>query len=87
MWLIKTLRHTTLSRLAEQLGRDDSQVKRWANGYYWEPGAEPRPFFAIELRTVDEVLTNYGRPDLLNEIYPFIEEVDYGLDGLESTSE
>ena len=48
---------------------------------------EPRAYHAIELRTVDQIFTNYGRPDILNEVYPFVDEIDYGLDGLDNISE
>jgi hypothetical protein len=86
-WIIKMLRKMNASQLADTIGRDESQVRRWADGFYWESDGEPRAYYTIELRTVDEVFTNYGRPDFLNEVYPFVEDIDYGLDGLDNTSE
>jgi len=86
-WVLKTLRRMSVMELAETIGRDESQVRRWADGFYWETDGEPRAYHAIELRTVDQIFTNYGRPDILNEVYPFVDEIDYGLDGLDNISE
>jgi hypothetical protein len=74
LWLIRSIHRGggNLKAFAEIVQRDESQIRRWAEGIYWEGECNPAPIHSITLRNVDEVLTMAGEsPDKINELYPW----------------
>lgn len=74
MWLMRQYREHdyNVGLLADDVGKDASQVRRWLDGYTWMgPGLDPVPVRAIDVALVDEIGTTIGDPGLLERLYPF----------------
>jgi ribosome-binding protein aMBF1 (putative translation factor) len=82
MWLLSKARENGgVSTLAQEIGCDEHNVRRWLHGYDWdsEPGpdryrCEPRPIYSINTGTVDSIGVALGEPDLLDRLYPYAVE-------------
>lgn len=86
MWLLGRVRANGppgLRGLASEVGVDEKQLRRWADGYDWDyeigqawAGCEPRPIHSIRPSTVDRIGLGLGEPDLLNRLYPWVDKED-----------
>jgi hypothetical protein len=77
MWLLRRHRESgyDVARLADDIGRDHSQVSRWLQGYQWNgAGLDPEPLRSISLATVDEVAVALNDPGLVTRLYPLLVE-------------
>lgn len=65
----------TMQAIATQTHRDEAEVRRWAEGIYWEGPCNPQPLHSVSLGTIDQVLVGMNEsPDKLNELYPWEEK-------------
>lgn len=76
LYLLRQLRQGyTTSEIGRIVHRDEAEVRRWAEGIYWEGGCNPQPIHNISLGTVDSVLVGLGEsPYKLTELYPWKEK-------------
>lgn len=84
LWLLRYMYDTkkSIKQLADELRRDEQEIRRWSTGVYWPSAGNPQPVHQIALSNVDYVITRTGfGPDVLNELYPWTEEDDDELEG------
>lgn len=76
LWLLRQTRYGhTITAIARAADVDEAQVRRWAEGIYWESDCNPQPIHHITLGNVDKLLNAMGEAaDVLDELYPYIEE-------------
>lgn len=82
MWLLgKSRREGGAAGLSRQIGTHERNVRRWLDGYDWDQDSghafaycEPKPIYSVTVGVVDKVGVALGEPDLLNRLYPFVEE-------------
>lgn len=77
MWiLVKVREYGSAVALANAIGHDEKQVRRWAEGVDWFDSCDPRPIRGVSLGTVDAIMTRLEIPHVFNELYPFVEELE-----------
>lgn len=75
LWLLVAIRERGgVQAFANQIERDESQIRRYAEGIYWESDCRPRPVNGVTLDVVDDILSAAGSQYQLGILYPLSEE-------------
>jgi hypothetical protein len=81
MWVLAKARELgSIQAVADVAGVEEKSMRRWAEGYEWNNGfvggCLPTPIRSVRMSTVDEVGVAVGEQDLLNRLYPYVEDYD-----------